>query len=83
MSNSTQIPKKNFLAIEKQSEEESNIDSNDNIISKIDIESLEKKNAKNNLSIYKFIYLDFVYIKRKKYAMYNSEVKRRCIELVK
>ena len=50
------------------------------ILAKIDIESINKNNK--NISNHTFISLDFIYIKRRKYAMYNTEVKRKCIEMV-
>jgi hypothetical protein len=69
-----EIPK--FKAIDTQQ----NTGFDSSILSKIDIESINK----NNKSISKYhLILDFIYIKRRKYAMYNTEVKRKCIEMVR
>ncbi len=40
----------------------------------------KKKNFINHF--YKFKNIDFLNIKRKKYSMFSSEVKRKCIEAV-
>jgi hypothetical protein len=65
-------------SIEKEAQLGEAFDSS--ILSKLDIESINKNNK--SISTLSFN-LDFIYIKRRKYAMYNTEVKRKCIELVR
>lgn len=48
------------------------------LVSNEDYEQLNSLNKSSNISFNS----DFCYIKRRKYAMYNSEVKKKCIELV-